>query len=154
MSRLDPKAHGSTSIEARGAHTRTKPRNEMPTHKISLDQQIEEVVYELRQRDTVYPKLLSRNPGRRSELAYHVERLMAVRATLTWLRENEDEIRAAIGSAPEIAGRDDVRSILTAAVHALRSYQHHNASPVLAKELADKIEQLLAALPVGKEPVS
>lgn len=35
--------------------------------------------------------------------------------------------------------------ILTAAMQALRSYQHGNSSPDLAESIADKIEQHLSA---------
>lgn len=40
---------------------------------------------------------------------------------------------------------------LTVAVHALRSYQYGNASPDLAKEIADAIEEYLAKQPKGDE---
>lgn len=62
--------------------------------KISLGQQIEEVDYELGQRAKVYPRLAAKEPGRRSELDYHVRRMQAARATLAWLQENEEAIRA------------------------------------------------------------
>lgn len=35
------------------------------------------------------------------------------------------------------------REVLTAAYHALRSYQHGNSSPELAKEIADRLEPIV-----------
>ena len=63
--------------------------------KISLNQQIEEVEYELSQRASIYPRLNEREPRRRSERELHVNRMKAVKQTLEWLRENEARIRAA-----------------------------------------------------------
>lgn len=63
--------------------------------KISLAQQIEEVHYELGQRKNVYERIANQHPRRRSELNYHVARMEAVLATLEWLRENEEKIKAA-----------------------------------------------------------
>ncbi len=37
----------------------------------------------------------------------------------------------------------EARKLLTAAYHALRSYQHHNSSEELATEIADEIGQFL-----------
>lgn len=37
-----------------------------------------------------------------------------------------------------------LRKMLTAASHALRSYQHYNSSPDLAESIADEIDKLLA----------
>jgi hypothetical protein len=62
--------------------------------KVSLNQQIEEVIYELDQRARVYPRLASSGKGRESELNYHVLRMKAVLTTLEWLRDNEGRIRA------------------------------------------------------------
>jgi len=53
---------------------------------ISLHQQIEEIDYELDQRSKVYPRIAAKDPRRRSELDYHVERMKAVRATLVALQ--------------------------------------------------------------------
>ena len=39
----------------------------------------------------------------------------------------------------------ELKNLLQAASHALRSYQYGNASPDLAKSCADKIDQALAA---------
>jgi len=64
------------------------------TIRISLNQQIEEVDYELDQRARVYPGLAASKKRRQSELDYHVARLQAVRATLAWLSTHEVEIKA------------------------------------------------------------
>lgn len=61
--------------------------------KVSLAQMIEEVDYELHQRERVYPNIERKEPRRKSELAYHVERMTAVRDTLQWLQENEADVR-------------------------------------------------------------
>jgi hypothetical protein len=61
--------------------------------KFSLAQQIEEVDRELKQRAAVYPRLISSNPSRRSELEFHVARLEAVKASLEWLQANETDVR-------------------------------------------------------------
>ena len=62
--------------------------------KTSLTAQIAEVEYELAQRASVYPRIASSHPARRSELELHTERMKAVWATLDWLRENETDVRA------------------------------------------------------------
>ena len=64
---------------------------------------------------------------------------------------NEDfEIRVngpnARNDARLIANAPAMHNRLTAAFHALRSYQHRNGSPDLAKALADDIERLLAQI--------
>ena len=41
----------------------------------------------------------------------------------------------------------ELKNLLQAASHALRSYQYGNASPDLAKACADKIDQTLAPTP-------
>ena len=68
----------------------------MALMKILLAQQIEEVDYELSQRAKVYPRLEQKEPRRKSELAYHVQRMEAVRASLMWLQEHEAKIRATL----------------------------------------------------------
>ncbi len=40
---------------------------------------------------------------------------------------------------------DEMETMLTAAVHALRSYQYGNSSEELAKEMADKADAALAS---------
>lgn len=61
--------------------------------KISIGQQIEEIDYELAQRRQVYPRIASSGGRKASELEFHVQRLEAVRATLTWLQEHEALIK-------------------------------------------------------------
>ena len=64
--------------------------------KISLNEQIDEVVRELAQRSTVYPRLVQTGKMRESIADYQVERMTAVLNTLRWLRDNEDKVRAAV----------------------------------------------------------
>jgi len=46
----------------------------------------------------------------------------------------------------------DLRELLTAAVHALRSYQYGNASTELAEEMADHIDEALKEAPTMIKP--
>lgn len=80
------------------------PQPQAP-RKVSLDQQIDEIDYELKQRASVYPRIASSHPSRKSELEYHVTRMEAVRASLLFLREHEPTIREAI-AAKKAAGPD------------------------------------------------
>ena len=64
---------------------------------ISLNQQIEEIDYELRMRAGAYPRWVSAGKIRKSEAEFHVARLEAARATLRWLQDNEAKIKAALG---------------------------------------------------------
>lgn len=59
---------------------------------LSIGQQIEEVEYELAQRERVYPRIVAKEPRRRSEMAYHVARMEAVKRSLEWLRDNRPAI--------------------------------------------------------------
>lgn len=43
----------------------------------------------------------------------------------------------------DVAMDPEARELLTAAYHALRSYQHHNSSEELATEIADEIGKFL-----------
>jgi hypothetical protein len=43
----------------------------------------------------------------------------------------------------ELQGNNELLELLETAKNALRSYQYHNASPDLAKEVADKIESVI-----------
>lgn len=45
--------------------------------------------------------------------------------------------------------RNKLRLLLQAAFHALRSYEFGNASPALAKDIADRIETKLAEIKIG-----
>lgn len=63
-------------------------------------------------------------------------------------RAGRESVLAPHGSgdpAPLVAA-DEVTRVLTAAMHALRSYQHGNAAPDLAARTADACEALLARL--------
>jgi hypothetical protein len=64
------------------------------TTRISLAAQISEVEYEIKQRLKVYPRIAAKEPRRTSELELHQEQILAVRATLQWLQENETDVRA------------------------------------------------------------
>lgn len=73
----------------------------MSAKRISLSQQIDEIDYELSQRQRVYPGLAVSGKRRQSELDYHVARLQAARTTLAWLAAHEVEIRAFIALPTE-----------------------------------------------------
>lgn len=70
------------------------PQPEPPPNpqKFSIDAQIEEVRYEIAQRKTVYERISSREPKRRSELEHHLKRMEAVLRTLEWVRDNRAEL--------------------------------------------------------------
>ena len=64
---------------------------------------------------------------------------------MRWPSPNRVTDQSAIAAAPEdiawlCAEVERQAKLLTAAHHALRSYQYHNASPDLAREVADAIE--------------
>ncbi|NEW95482.1 hypothetical protein [Rhodopseudomonas sp. BR0G17] len=101
--------------------------------KISLTSQIQEVASELNKRRSVYPRMIAARRIKQDLADYQMKRLDAVLATLQWLKENEAAIRRKV----------DVMTTLTAAAHALRSYEHGNASPELAREIAEKCEALI-----------
>jgi hypothetical protein len=61
--------------------------------KFSLTAQITEVDRELAQRKDVYARLVATRKLRQSHADYQMELLRAVRATLTWLAENETTIK-------------------------------------------------------------
>lgn len=60
--------------------------------KISISQQIEEVEYELKQRASVYERIIANHPSRRAELEYHVARMKAVLESLEWARDNRPHV--------------------------------------------------------------
>ena len=62
--------------------------------KISIDQQIDEVDRELKKRVEVYPRQVSSGKLRQSIADYQVKRMEAVKATLEWVRDNQDALRA------------------------------------------------------------
>jgi hypothetical protein len=68
--------------------------------KISLNEQIDEVVRELAKRATVYPRAVQIGKMRQSIADYQVERMTAVLNTLRWFRDNEEKIRAVLGKQP------------------------------------------------------
>ena len=67
--------------------------------KISLHQQLEEVGFELDQRDRGAPR---RDGKRESHADYHNARMRAVHKTLRWLIANEADIKAFVALAPEM----------------------------------------------------
>ena len=71
--------------------------------KISIAQQIEEVVREIALRNKVYPRMVATSKMRQSVADYHIERIAAVRQTLEWLQENEEKIKAALAPKSEAA---------------------------------------------------
>jgi hypothetical protein len=72
----------------------------------SLSMQLEEVEYELRMREAVYPRLVTRKTLRESEAKFHIERMEAVAKTLRWLIVNQDEIKKAM--QPELKTEPEV----------------------------------------------
>ena len=68
---------------------------------MSLSMQLEEVLYEIGMRQTVYPRLIQRKTLRQSEADFHVERMQAVAKTIEWLIANEQKIKAALQPEPE-----------------------------------------------------
>ena len=61
--------------------------------KFSLTAQIDEIDRELALRRDVYPRLVATKKLRESHAKYQMDRLLAVRATLVWLSENESIIK-------------------------------------------------------------
>lgn len=61
--------------------------------KISLNAQIEEVQYELSQRERVYPRLVLNRTARQGECDLHVKRMEAVRDTLLLFQRFEKQVR-------------------------------------------------------------
>src|SRR5580765_3413118 len=60
---------------------------------VSLNQQIDEVKRELKQRAEVYPRLVQNGKIKQSHADYQTERMQAVLKTLEWLQRNEDKVR-------------------------------------------------------------
>lgn len=67
---------------------------------ISLNQQIEEVERELALRRDVYPRQVAAGKMRQSIADYHLKRMEAVLATLYFVSQNAEAIRAAVASKP------------------------------------------------------
>jgi hypothetical protein len=70
---------------------------------VSLSHQIQEVERELHLRRGVYPRMVSSGKMRESVADFHMERLEAVLRTLNWLADNEEKIKAALGSEAHLA---------------------------------------------------
>jgi hypothetical protein len=60
---------------------------------VSLAQQIEEVERELKLREGVYARRVQSRAMRAGEAEFHIKRMRAVLATLTWLQEREALIK-------------------------------------------------------------
>ena len=65
---------------------------------ISLNQQIEEIEYELGMRRKVYPRMKG---GTTATKDYHMQRMQAVLATLQWLQKHEPRIRGMLDADKE-----------------------------------------------------
>lgn len=61
---------------------------------ISIGQQIEEVEREIKQRERVYPRLVSAGKLKSAYADYQVQRMTAVLKTLEWVRDNRDALRS------------------------------------------------------------
>lgn len=66
--------------------------------KISLIGQIAEVDREIAMRRQVYPRQVQRGTMKQLEAELLIERMQAVRASLAFLKANEDDIRAMIAA--------------------------------------------------------
>lgn len=66
--------------------------------KISLIGQIAEVDREIAMRQQVYPRQVQSSKMRQAEADLLIERMQAVRASLVFLKENENDIRAMIAA--------------------------------------------------------
>ena len=74
----------------------------MSEKKLSLGAQLEEVDRELEQRRRVYPRLVAKGEMRQSIADEHVRRMVAVRATLAWLQENEATIKERLRNVTDV----------------------------------------------------
>jgi hypothetical protein len=63
--------------------------------KVPLSEMIAEVEREIERRKDTYPRIAGPE-GFKAEIALHIRRMEAVLATLQWLQENEDRIKAAL----------------------------------------------------------
>jgi hypothetical protein len=68
--------------------------------RISITAQIEEVEREIALRERVYPRQVLSGKMRQSVADMHMDRMKQIAATLQWLRDNEDAVRAAITPPP------------------------------------------------------
>ncbi|WP_417423548.1 hypothetical protein [Hoeflea sp.] len=66
--------------------------------KISLIGQLAEVDREIAMRQQVYPRQVQQGKMRQAEAELLIERMQAVRASLAFLKANEDDIRAMIAA--------------------------------------------------------
>lgn len=64
-----------------------------PKKKVPIGQQIEEVEYEIKQREQVYPRLVQAGKQRQSVVDFHMERMQAALESLKWLRDNREKIK-------------------------------------------------------------
>lgn len=62
--------------------------------KISLIGQIAEVDREIAEREKLYPRLVREGRMKEDQRVMLMDRIFAIRATLTFCRENENDIRA------------------------------------------------------------
>ncbi|MGE0023975.1 MAG: hypothetical protein AB7S70_10135 [Hyphomicrobium sp.] len=82
-----------TPEQAMPAEEDEKPPADKPKPRFSIHQQIEEVKYELMQRDNVYPRLVRKGTLRQGEADLHTARMEAALRSLEWLRDNEPHIK-------------------------------------------------------------
>ena len=82
--------------------------------KVSLAAQIMEVDYELDMRRGVYPRRVNAGKMKQAEADLHIGQLSAVRASLVFLKDNEDTIRTAIKGATDHdkRGADAIADVL------------------------------------------
>ncbi|HLH92046.1 MAG TPA: hypothetical protein VKX28_26740 [Xanthobacteraceae bacterium] len=86
--------NGTMSLEEALPPPPEEPKPE-PKPRISIDQQIEEVEYELQQRASVYPRLVRKGSLGKGVADYHVRRMEAALETLRWCRDNRETIAQA-----------------------------------------------------------
>lgn len=71
--------------------------------KVSLIGQIAEIDREIALRQRVYPEQMRKGKMRQAEADLLMQRIQAVRASLTFLKEHESDIRAMIAAKKAVA---------------------------------------------------
>lgn len=75
--------------------------------KLSLNEQINELDWEIHERRIRFQRLVAQGKLRQGEADYHTLAMAAVRDTLLWFQANEGTIREAFAAKREAAKRDE-----------------------------------------------